>query len=142
MKPIATLLGVCTQPKHDEEYNWTGAAISAAIEVEAPEEDGAIGLHRAGLNIDLSPALIDIVKVSGYDFRTMSYMEKRVAACMKAIEKEYLNYSGGTYYIYWQIMVRMPKLIEKSVAKSYYRDNLRTGEVEEYGIDQIDYIKH
>lgn len=138
MEAIATLLGVCTQPKHDEEYNWTGAAISASIEVEAPDEDGVIGLHRVGLNIDLSPALIDIIKVEGYGFHVASFMEKRVVSCMKAIEKEYLNGSGGTYYIYMQIMLRMPTLIEKSVALKYYSDNLRTGEVSEYGWYELD----
>ena len=128
MNTTATLLGVMTEPKHDEQDNWTGAAISASIEIEGPDAEGLIGIHRVGLNIDLSPALIDIVKVEGYKWKFKEFIRKRVVACMKAIDEKYEGTTADTYYIYSQIMGKMPVLIEKAVARVYYSDNLRTGE--------------
>ena len=61
---------------------------------------------------------------------------------MKAIEQKYEGTTADTYYIYGILMYNMPILIKKSIDRAYYSSNLRTGEVVEYGIDEIDYIKH
>lgn len=141
MKAEATLLGFATQPKHDDEYNWTGAAISASIEVLVRDTDQR-GYHRVGLNMDLSPELLDRLKREGYGKKAEGYFRKRVVNCMKAIERKYEGTTADTYYIYGILMFNMPILIKKSIDRAYYSSNLRTGEVVEYGIDEIDYIKH
>lgn len=140
MKAEATLLGFATQPKHDDEYNWTGAAISAAIEVLVRDTDQQ-GYHRVGLNIDLSPELLDRLKREGYGKKAEGYFMKRVVNLMKAIDQKYEGTTADTYYIYGILMYNMPILIKKSIDRAYYSANLRTGEVVEYGIDEIDYIK-
>lgn len=141
MKAEATLLGFATQPKHDDEYNWTGAAISAAIEVLVRDTDQR-GYNRVGLNIDLSPELLDRLKREGYGKKAEGYFRKRVVNCMKVIEQKYEGTTADMYYIYGFLMFYMPTLIQKSIDRTYYSANFQTGEVKEYGIDEIDYIKH
>ena len=134
----ATLLGIATQPKHDEDYNYTGAAISAQIEVDVPEPSEQAGSHRIGMNIELPITTLDMFKTTGYDIKAESFFNNRFIACLKSMERKFVGTDNDHDYILQELRERIPTIIEKSVAQKYYCDNLRTGEIDEYGIDQRD----
>ena len=124
----ATLLGIATQPKHDDNDRWTGADIMASIEVEVPEGE-QFGLHRVGLNITLTPTMLRVIKAYGYHDEAEDYIMKRVRACMDAMAKKFDGTQRDADNIYEVIRLKMPRFVSKSVERVYYSDNLRTGEV-------------
>lgn len=124
----ATLLGIATQPKHDDNDRWTGADIMASIEVEVSEGE-LIGLHRIGLNITLTPTMLRVIKAYGYHDEAEDYIMKRVRACMDAMAKKFKGTERDADNIYEVIRLKMPQFVSKSVERVYYSDNLRTGEV-------------
>ena len=124
----ATLLGIATQPKHDDNDRWTGADIMASIEVEVSEGE-LIGLHRIGLNITLTPMMLNLIKIYGYHAEPDEYIMKRVRACMDAMAKKFDGTQRDAYNIYEVIRLKMPRFVSKSVDRVYYSDNLRTEEV-------------
>ena len=124
----ATLLGIATQPKHDDNDRWTGADIMASIEVEVPEGE-QFGLHRVGLNITLTPTMLRVIKAYGYHDEAEDYIMKRVRACMDAMAKKFDGTQRDADNIYEVIRLKMPRFVSKSVERVYYSDNLRTGEI-------------
>ena len=124
----ATLLGIATQPKYDDNDRWTGADIMASIEVEVPEGE-QFGLHRVGLNITLTPTMLGVIKAYGYHDEFENYIMKRVRACMDAMAKKFDGTQRDADNIYEVIRLKMPRFVSKSVERVYYSDNLRTGEV-------------
>ena len=124
----ATLLGIATQPKHDDNDRWTGADIMASIEVEVPEGE-QFGLHRIGLNITLTPTMLRVIKAYGYHDEAEDYIMKRVRACMDAMAKKFDGTQRDADNIYEVIRLKMPRFVSKSVERVYYSDNLRTGEI-------------
>ena len=124
----ATLLGIATQPKHDDNDRWTGADIMASIEVEVPEGE-QFGLHRVGLNITLTPTILRVIKAYGYHDEAEDYIMKRVRACMDVMAKKFDGTQRDADNIYEVIRLKMPRFVSKSVERVYYSDNLRTGEV-------------
>ena len=124
----ATLLGIATQPKHDDNDRWTGADIMASIEVEVSEGE-QFGLHRVGLKITLTPTMLRVIKAYGYHDEAEDYIMKRVRACMDAMEKKFDGTQRDADNIYEVIRLKMPRFVSKSVERVYYSDNLRTGEI-------------
>ena len=124
----ATLLGIATQPKHDDNDRWTGADIMASIEVEVPECE-QFGLHRVGLNITLTPMMLNLIKIYGYHAEPDEYIMKRVRACMDAMADKFEGTEHDADIIYDVIRLKMPRFVSKSVERVYYSNNLRTGEV-------------
>ena len=124
----ATLLGIATQPKHDDNDRWTGADIMASIEVEVPEGE-QFGLHRIGLNIMLTPTMLRVIKAYGYHDEAEDYIMKRVRVCMDAMAKKFDGTQRDADNIYEVIRLKMPRFVSKSVERVYYSDNLRTGEI-------------
>ena len=124
----ATLLGIATQPKHDDNDRWTGADIMASIEVEVPEGE-LIGLHRIGLNITLTPMMLNLIKIYGYHAEPDEYIMKRVRACMDAMAKKFEGTQRDADNIYEVIRLKMPRFVSKSVERVYYSQNFRTGDI-------------
>ena len=124
----ATLLGIATQPKHDDNDRWTGADIMANIEVEVPEGKQR-GLHRVGLNITLTPTMLRIIKAYGYHDEAEDYIMKRVRVCLDGMAKKFDVTQRDADNIYEVIRLKMPRFVSKSVERAYYSDNLRTGEI-------------
>lgn len=124
----ATLLGIATQPKHDDNDRWTGADIMASIEVEVPEGE-LIGLHRIGLNITLTPMMLNLIKIYGYHAEPEEYIMKRVRVCLDGMAKKFDGTQRDADNIYEIIRLKMPRFVSKSMERVYYSDNLRTGEV-------------
>ena len=64
----ATLMGIVTEPKYDNNDQWMGANIDAHIEVEAPDgrQPNVTCVHRVAISIDLSKQLADTIKAYGY----------------------------------------------------------------------------
>ena len=124
----ATLLGIATQPKHDDNDRWTGADIMASIEVEVTEGE-QFGLHRIGLNITLTPMMLRVIKAYCYHDEAEDYIMKRVRACMDAMAKKFDGTQRDADNIYEVIRLKMPRFVSKSVERVYYSDNLRTGEI-------------
>ena len=128
----ATLLGIATQPKHDDNDRWTGADIMASIEVETPDrQPGVTALHRIGLNITLTPTMLRVIKVYGYHDEAEDYIMKRVRACMDAMAKKFDGTQRDADNIYEVIRLKMPRFVSKSVDRVYYSQNFRTGEIDE-----------
>lgn len=126
----ATLLGIATQPKHDDNDRWTGADIMASIEVEVP--DGELrGLHRVGLNITLTPTMLRVIKAYGYHDEAEDYIMKQVRACMDAMAKKFDGTQRDADNIYEVIRLKMPRFVSKSVDHVYYSQNFKTGEIDE-----------
>ena len=126
----ATLLGIATQPKHDDNDRWTGADIMASIEVEVPEGE-QFGLHRVGLNITLTPIMLNLIKIYGYHAEPDEYIMKRVRVCMDAMEKKFDGTQRDADNIYEVIRLKMPRFVSKSVERVYYSQNFRTGEIDQ-----------
>ena len=126
----ATLLGIATQPKHDDNDRWTGADIMASIEVEVSEGE-QFGLHRLGLNITLTPTMLRVIKAYGYHDGPDEYIMKRVRACMDAMAKKFDGTERDADNIYEVIRLKMPRFVSKSVDRVYYSQNFRTGEIDE-----------
>ena len=126
----ATLLGIATQPKHDDNDRWTGADIMASIEVEVSEGE-QFGLHRVGLNITLTPTMLRVIKAYGYHDGPDEYIMKRVRACMDAMAKKFDGTERDADNIYEVIRLKMPRFVSKSVDRVYYSQNFRTGEIDE-----------
>ena len=124
----ATLLGIATQPKHDDNDRWTGADIMASIEVEVPEGE-QFGLHRIGLNITLTPTMLRVIKAYGYHDEAEDYIMKRVRACMDAMAKKFDGTQRDADNIYEVIRLKMPRFVSKSVERVYYSQNFRTGDI-------------
>ena len=124
----AILLGIATQPKHDDNDRWTGADIMASIEVEVPEGE-QFGLHRIGLNITLTTTMLGVIKAYGYHDEAEDYIMKRVRACMDAMADKFEGTEHDADIIYDVIRLKMPRFVSKSVERVYYSNNLRTGEV-------------
>ena len=126
----ATLLGIATQPKHDDNDRWTGADIMASIEVEAPDlQPGVTALHRIGLNITLTPTMLRVIKAYGYHDEAEDFIMKRVRTCMDAMAKKFEGTEHDADIIYDVIRLKMPRFVSKSVERVYYSDNLQTGEI-------------
>ena len=126
----ATLLGIATQPKHDDNDRWTGADIMASIEVEVPEGE-QFGLHRVGLNITLTPIMLNLIKIYGYHAEPDEYIMKRVRVCMDAMAKKFDGTQRDADNIYEVIRLKMPRFVSKSVERVYYSQNFRTGEIDQ-----------
>ena len=124
----AILLGIATQPKHDDNDRWTGADIMASIEVEVPEGE-QFGLHRIGLNITLTTTMLGVIKAYGYHDEAEDYIMKRVMVCMDAMAKKFEGTEHDADIIYDVIRLKMPRFVSKSVERVYYSDNLQTGEI-------------
>ncbi len=126
----ATLLGIATQPKHDDNDRWTGADIMASIEVEAPDrQPGVTALHRVGLKITLTPTMLRVIKAYGYHDEAENYIMNRVKACMDAMTKKFEGTERDADIICDVIRLKMPRFVSKSVERVYYSDNLRTGKI-------------
>ena len=124
----ATLLGIATQPKHDDNDRWTGADIMASIEVEVSEGKQR-GLHRVGLNITLTTMMLRVIKAYGYRDEAEDYIMKRVRACLNEMAKKFDGTQRDADNIYEVIRLKMLRFVRKSVERFYYSDNLLTGEV-------------
>ena len=128
----ATLLGIATQPKHDDNDRWTGADIMASIEVEATDrQTGVTALHRIGLNITLTTTILGVVKAYGYHDGAEDCIMKRVRACMDAMAKKFEGTERDADIIYDVIRLKMPRFVSKSVDRVYYSQNFRTGDIDE-----------
>ena len=126
----AILLGITTQPKHDDNDRWTGADIMASIEVEAPDlQSGVTALHRIGLNIALTPTMLRVIKAYGYHDEAEDYIMKRVMVCMDAMAKKFDGTQRDADNIYEVIRLKMPRFVSKSVERVYYSQNFRTGDI-------------
>lgn len=123
----ATLLGIATKPKNDDNDRWTGADIMASIEVEVSEGE-QFGLHRVGMNITLTPTMLRVIKAYGYHDEAEDYIMKRVRACMDAMAKKFDGTQRDADNIYEVIRLKMPRFVSKSVKRVYYSQNFRTGE--------------
>lgn len=124
----ATLLGIATQPKHDDNDRWTGADIMASIEVEVSEGE-QFGLHRIGLNITLTPTMLRVIKAYGYHDEAENYIMKRVRVCMDAMAKKFEGTERDADIIYDVIRLKMPRFVSKSVERVYYSQNFRNGDI-------------
>lgn len=126
----ATLLGIATQPKHDDNDRWTGADIMASIEVEMSEGE-QFGLHRVGLNITITPMMLMLIKVYGYHAEPDEYIMKRVRVCLDGMAKKFDGTQRDADNIYEVIRLKMPRFVSKSVERVYYSQNFRTGEIDQ-----------
>ena len=124
----AILLGIATQPKHDDNDRWTGADIMASIEVEVSEGE-LIGLHRIGLNITLTPMMLNLIKIYGYHAEPDEYIMKRVRVCLDGMAKKFDGTQRDADNIYEVIRMKMPRFVSKSVDRVYYSQNFRTGDI-------------
>jgi hypothetical protein len=132
-----TLLGFATQPKYDDDDQWTGATIFANIEAEV-EEDGQICLHRVGIKLEISPRFANMVKDFGYCVIHENYLMKRVEACLNVCPKKWPGTERDANTIYEVMRLKMPRFVAKSVDRIFYSQNFRTGEIEECTEDMLD----
>ena len=124
----ATLLGISTQPKYDDNGKWIGADITASIEVEV-QKVNKTNILRLGLKIEITTTLGEAVRYFGFGEELEEYIMKRVRACMDAMVKKFDVTQRDADNIYEVIRLKMPRFVSKSVERVYYSDNLRTGEV-------------
>jgi hypothetical protein len=129
------LLGIGTQPKYDDNDQWTGAEIFANIEAEIEDEDQR-GLHRVGIKLEISPTLAQAVRNYGYDERTELFLMNRVEACLNSCQKKYTERDTNT--IYEVMRLKMPRFVAKSADRIFYVQNFRTGEIDECTEEQLD----
>lgn len=128
-----TLLGIATQPKYDDNDQWTGAEICASIEAE--EDDG---LHRVEIKLEISPTIADSVKNFGYSDAIENYLMKRVEACLNVFPKKWPGTERDAGHIYEVILLKLPCFMAKSAAHIFYSQNFRTGVIDECTEDMLD----
>ena len=126
----AILLGIATQPKHEENDRWTGADIMASIEVEVPEGE-QFGLHRVGINITLTPTMLRVIKAYGYHDEFENYIMKLVRACLDGMANKFDGTQRDAENIYEVIRLKMPRFVSKLVERVYYSQNFRTGDIDQ-----------
>ena len=130
-----TLLGIATQPKYDDNDQWTGAEICASIEAE--EDDG---LHRVGIKLEISPTIADSVKNFGYSDTIENYLMKRVEACLNVCPKKWPGTERDAGHIYEVIRLKLPRFVTKAADRIFYGQNFRTGDID-VGLIDLDEIK-
>ena len=129
----ATLMGIVTEPKYDNNDQWMGANIAAHIEVEAPDgrQPNVTCVHRAAVSIDLSKQLADTIKAYGYKEDAERFIMKRVENCLDGMSRRFHGTEADAEHIYDVIRLKLPRFINKSVERIYYSQNFRTGEIDE-----------
>lgn len=129
----ATLMGIVTEPKYDNNDQWMGANIDAHIEVEAPDgrQPNVTCVHRAAISIDLSKQLADTIKAYGYKEDAERFIMKRVENCLDGMPRRFPGTEADAEHIYDVIRLKLPRFIKKSVERIYYSQNFRTGEIDE-----------
>lgn len=129
----ATLTGIVTEPKYDNNDQWMGANIAAHIEVEAPDgrQPNVMCVHRVAVSIDLSKQLADIIKAYGYKEDAERFIMKRVENCLDGMPRRFPGTEADAEHIYDVIRLKLPRFIKKSVERIYYSQNFRTGEIDE-----------
>ena len=129
----ATLMGIVTEPKYDNNDQWMGANIAANIEVEAPDgrQLNVTCVHRAAISIDLSKQLADTIKAYGYKEDAERFIMKRVENCLDGMPRRFPGTEADAEHIYDVIRLKLPRFIKKSVERIYYSQNFRTGEIDE-----------
>ena len=132
-----TLLGIATQPKYDDDDQWTGAEIFANIEVEV--EDGEQrGLHRVGIKLEISPTLAQTVKNYGYDETIERFLMKRIEACLNTCKRKWDGIGDDAEIIYEVMRLKMPRFVTKSADHIFYSWRSGTGEIDECTEDMLD----
>ena len=132
-----TLLGIATQPKYDDNDQWTGAEIFSSIEAEIEDGDQR-GLHRVGLKLEISPTLAQAVKNFGYNDTVENFLMKRVEACLNVCPKKWAGTEKDANNIYEVLRLKMPRFVAKSADRIFYSQNFRTGEIDECTEDMLD----
>ena len=132
-----TLMAIATQPKYDDNDQWTGAEIFASIEAEIEDGDQR-GLHRVGLKLEISPTLAQSVKNFGYNDTVENFLMKRVEACLNVCPKKWPGTERDVNTIYEVMRLKMPRFVAKSTDHIFYTQNFRTGEIGENGEDMLD----
>lgn len=131
-----TLLGIATQPKYDENDQWTGAEIFANIEAEV--EDGEQrGLHRVGIKLEIQPSIAWAIR-KGCNGDVVDFFMKRVKACLNACPKKWPGTEPDANNIYEVMRLKMPRFVAKSADHIFYSQNFRTGEIDECTEDMLD----
>ena len=129
----ATLMGIATEPKYDNDDQWAGANIAAHIEVEAPDarQPNVTCLHRVAVVIDLSKPLADTIKEYGYGEDAERFIMKRVESCLDSMPRRFPGTESDAKHICDVIRLKLPRFVSKSVDRIYYSQNFRTGEIDE-----------
>ena len=131
------LLAIATQPKYDDNDQWTGAEIFSSIEAEIEDGDQR-GLHRVGLKLEISPTLAQAVKNFGYNDTVENFLMKRVEACLNVCPKKWAGTEKDANNIYEVLRLKMPRFVAKSADRIFYSQNFRTGEIDECTEDMLD----
>ena len=124
----ATLLGILTEPIFDNNDEWVGADISAHMEVEVSRGKMA-GVHRAFIQIPLTPMSLYKFKACGYYESAESYIMNRVKYGLNGMVNKFKGTQRDADNIYEVIRLKMPRFVSKSVEGLYYSQNFRTGEI-------------
>ena len=112
----ATLLGIATQPKYDDNDVWQGADIMADIEVETPDiQPGVTDVIRCGIKIELTLRIANLIKEYGYDEQWEDYIMKRVGSCLGAMKKRFEGTEKDADNIYHVIRLKLPRFIRKAI---------------------------
>ena len=107
----ATLVGIATQPKYDDNDVWQGADIMADIEVETPDiQPGVTDVIRCGIKIDITLRIANLIKEYGYDEQWEDYIMKRVGSCLGAMKKRFEGTEKDADNIYHVIRLKLPRL--------------------------------
>ena len=128
----ATLVGIATQPKYNDNGKWIGADILANIEVETPRVTKT-GKLRLCLKTEITTTLGEAVKYFGFGEELEEYVMKRVRGCLDSMANQFDGTDKHADYIYDIIRIKMPRFVSKSIECVYYSQNLETGEIQENG---------
>ena len=129
----ATLLGISTQPKYDDNGKWIGADITASIEVKVPKVNKT-NILRLGLKTEITTTLGEAVRYFGFGEELEEYVMKRVRGCLDSMANQFDGTDKDADRIYDIIRLKMPRFVSKSVERVYYSQNFETGEIfEGYG---------
>jgi hypothetical protein len=132
-----TLLGIATQPKYDDNDQWTGVEIYAHIEAEVQDVEQR-GLHRVEIKLEITQTLAQAVKNYGYDETIERFLMKRIESCLFACGRKWDGVWKDSGIIYDVIRLKLPRFVAKSVDRIFYSQNFRTGEIEECTEDMLD----
>ena len=126
-----TLMAIATQPKYNDDHQWTGAEICAHIEVESDDANHR-RLHRLDFNIEISRNLALAAAIYGFRDDDTDLLMGRVRNMLDVIIRKLPGTERDAGHIYEVMRLKLPRLVMKAACKHFYSQNLVTGQINEY----------
>ena len=123
------LMGISTNPKYSDDGRWTGAELTAFIEIELQTGKKATPTVRCYMRFMISRDILMAIKVKGITDTRQSFFDYRIKEMLEKVRAENNGSQHDAYNIGEVIRLKLPRFITKSIERCEYSQNFRTGEI-------------